>query len=191
MTKGAIMMENVFYIIRHCQTTGQRPEAPLTQVGRVQAEALAHFLAESKIERIISSPYVRAIQSIEPLARLLHVEIETDERLVERVLSDTPRPDWLACLRETFINRDLSFPGGESSRAATQRAVAVLQECVSGEPRITALVSHGNLSTFLLGHFDTTIGFSVWEQMTNPDVFCVRLSAGEARVERLWKPATL
>jgi 2,3-bisphosphoglycerate-dependent phosphoglycerate mutase len=180
-------MHKIIYVIRHCQATGQEPEAPLTTAGRAQAQALAGFLLDSKIERIVSSPFLRAIQSIEPLACSLGMEIETDERLVERILSSTPLPDWLTCLRDTFTNPDLSFPGGESSRMATQRAVSALEDILDHEQQITALISHGNLSTLLLGHFDTTIGFSTWERMTNPDVFRVCLSASKTTVEHLWK----
>ena len=181
-------MHKVLYIIRHCQATGQEPGSSLTAVGRNQAEALAHFLSSSKIERIVSSPFRRAIQSIEPLAHSLHLEIETDERLIERVLGDTSPSHWLICLRETFADLDLSFPGGESSKAATQRAVSAIHDILDCEQQTTALVSHGNLSTLLLHHFDKTISFSTWEHMTNPDVFRVRLSSGKAIVEHAWQP---
>jgi 2,3-bisphosphoglycerate-dependent phosphoglycerate mutase len=180
-------MHKIIYIIRHCQAAGQEPEASLTTAGRVQAGALASFLLDSKIERIVSSPFLRAILSIEPLACALGLKIETDERLVERVLSNTPLPDWLTCLRDTFTNPDLSFPGGESSRMATQRAVSALQDILDYKQQITALISHGNLSTLLLGHFDKTIGFSTWERMTNPDVFRVCFSASKTTVEHIWK----
>jgi 2,3-bisphosphoglycerate-dependent phosphoglycerate mutase len=181
-------MHKIIYVIRHCQATGQEPQAVLTTAGRIQAQVLAKFLLDRKIERIVSSPFLRAIQSLELLACLLGLEIETDERLVERVLSNTPLPDWLACLRDTFTNSDLSFPGGESSRIATQRAVSALQDILDHEQQITALVSHGNLCTLLLGYFDKTIGFSTWEHMTNPDVFRLCLSDGKATVEHIWKP---
>jgi 2,3-bisphosphoglycerate-dependent phosphoglycerate mutase len=181
-------VHKVLYIVRHCQATGQEPEASLTVGGRVQAEVLAQFLEDRKIERVVSSPFLRAIQSIEPLARSLSLEIETDERLSERVLSDTPLSNWLVCLRETFADIDLRFPGGESSRVATQRAVSVVQDILSCEQQITALISHGNLSTLLLNHFDKTIGISAWEQMTNPDVFCVSFSESKIIVEHIWKP---
>ncbi len=182
-------MHKVLYIIRHCHATGQEPDAPLTPAGITQAEALARLLAASKIERIVSSPFLRAIQSIEPLARSLSLAIETDERLIERTLGDTSPAHWLASLSETFVNFDLSFPGGESSKAATQRAASALQDILSGEQQIIALVSHGNLSTLLLHHFDKTLGFSTWEQMTNPDVFRVQISANETTVEHIWQPA--
>lgn len=181
-------MHKVLYIIRHCQATGQEPGAELSPEGRAQAEVLAHFLAESKIERIVSSPFLRALQSIEPLAHSLGLKIEKDNRLIERILGDTSSSHWLTCLRATFTDFDLSFPGGESSRAAQTRAVAALQDILSGEQQITALISHGNLSTLLLNHFDKTIGFSTWDQMTNPDVFRIRLSASGTIVEHIWEP---
>jgi 2,3-bisphosphoglycerate-dependent phosphoglycerate mutase len=183
-------MHKTLYVIRHCKATGQQPEAELSTEGTVQAKTLAHFLSESKIERIVSSPFLRAIQSIEPLARSLNLEIETDERLIERILGDTSPSMWLPCLRETFTNLDLSFPGGESSRTAQMRAVSVLQDILDSKSQITALVSHGNLNTLLLNHFDKTIGFSTWEQMTNPDVFRVNLSASGTTIEPIWKSGT-
>src|SRR2546421_6220368 len=87
------------YIVRHCQASGQEPEAPLTQQGQAQATELVRFLSNKGIERIVSSPYKRAIQSIAPLAQSLQLEVETDTRLVERVLSTTALPDWRARLR--------------------------------------------------------------------------------------------
>jgi 2,3-bisphosphoglycerate-dependent phosphoglycerate mutase len=83
-------------------------------------------LATANVERIISSPYARATQSIEPLARRLNLAVELDARLVERVLCSGTRPDWQKLLRASFSDLDLSFEGGESGRKAMQRAVAVV-----------------------------------------------------------------
>ncbi|WP_332888779.1 histidine phosphatase family protein [Paenibacillus selenitireducens] len=54
------------YIVRHCKAEGQSPDANLTDEGYIQAERLAEFLHHKNIESIISSPYVRAVQSIFP-----------------------------------------------------------------------------------------------------------------------------
>jgi hypothetical protein len=81
------------YIIRHCKAMGQSPEAELTSEGLTQAEILADFLAVRGIETIISSPFVRTIRSIQPLAQRLNLEIKFDDRLVERVLSSENIPD--------------------------------------------------------------------------------------------------
>jgi 8-oxo-dGTP diphosphatase len=55
---------------------------PLDERGRRQALALRE-LAERGIGRIASSPYVRCIETVEPLAATLAIEIEIDERLAE------------------------------------------------------------------------------------------------------------
>jgi 2,3-bisphosphoglycerate-dependent phosphoglycerate mutase len=80
-------MRKTLYIVRHCKAAGQQPEATLTVDGHVQAEQLAEKLAALPIERIISSPFVRAKQSIAPLAERLGLPIVTDTRLAERVLA--------------------------------------------------------------------------------------------------------
>jgi broad specificity phosphatase PhoE len=55
--------------IRHCSTSGQEPEAPLTDAGHHQARELTQLLMGFGIMRIVSSPYRRAVQSVEPFAR--------------------------------------------------------------------------------------------------------------------------
>ncbi|HEY7417565.1 MAG TPA: histidine phosphatase family protein [Ktedonobacteraceae bacterium] len=180
-------MDTTIYLIRHCQTTGQEPDAVLTAEGERQAEKLADFLSDAPITRIVSSPFVRAIQSIEPLAHRLRLRIETDPRLQERVLSDSSLSNWRENLRQTFEQLDLRFPGGESSREAMQRASAVVHDVLRNPTGVVAIVSHGNLSTLLLKQFDATIGFSTWERMTTPDVFALHLGEAGTRITRLWQ----
>ena len=182
-------MNTKLYLIRHCQATGQEPDAVLTTDGEKQAEKLADFLSDAGIKRIVASPFVRAIQSIEPLAHRLCLEIETDTRLQERVLSSSNLPNWSENLRQTFDYLDLRFPGGETSREAMRRASDVVRDILHQKQMgATAIISHGNLSTLLLKHFDGTIGFSTWESMTAPDVFCIQFFETGASVMRLWQP---
>jgi phosphohistidine phosphatase SixA len=68
---------------------------PLDERGRRQALAL-RALASRGIARIVSSPYVRCIQTVEPLAATLSLTIGVDERLAEGADPD----DALALLSE-------------------------------------------------------------------------------------------
>ena len=179
-------MSKTIYIVRHCKATGQHPDGPLTPEGAAQATQLADRLAVIPIEWIISSPFLRATQSIAPLAQRLGLPIATDARLAERILSTADLPDWLAALQSTFDDLDRCFEGGESSRMAMQRAVAVVRECVLHCADITLLVTHGNLMTLLLKHFDPQIGFVEWQRLTNPDVYRVMLAPERAQIVRVW-----
>src|SRR5690349_20966645 len=138
-------MQKTFYVVRHCKATGQAADAPLTFEGEQQALRLAEQLAPLSIERIVSSPFMRAIRSITPLAERLELPIITDERLIERVLSTSELDDWMTALHATFENLDLAFAGGESSRVATQRIVEVFSSAMLYPARTTVLVTHGNL----------------------------------------------
>ena len=55
---------------------------PLDERGRRQALALGE-LADRGIRRIASSPYIRCIETVEPLAARLELPIEIDARLAE------------------------------------------------------------------------------------------------------------
>jgi 2,3-bisphosphoglycerate-dependent phosphoglycerate mutase len=70
------------YIVRHCKAESQQIDAALTADGLVQAARLVELLKGSQIERIISSPYIRAKDSVAPLAQRLKLHVELDERLV-------------------------------------------------------------------------------------------------------------
>ena len=138
------------------------------------------------IERTISSPFVRAIQSIAPLAERLGLPIATDKRLAERVLAAGDLPDWLAALKSSFDDLHRCLAGGESSRAAMQRASEVASEAMAHPASATLLVTHGNLMTLLLKRFDDRIGFAEWQQLTNPDVYRISLSPERAEIARIW-----
>lgn len=71
------------YVLRHARagrrSAWKRPDEqrPLTKVGRRQAAGIVELLADRDLSRIVSSPYVRCLQSVEPLAadRALTVEV--------------------------------------------------------------------------------------------------------------------
>ncbi|WNZ25582.1 histidine phosphatase family protein [Leptolyngbya sp. NK1-12] len=176
-------MAQVLYLVRHCQATGQEPDAPLTELGRQQAIALADWLGEAQISRIIASPYIRAYQSIVPLAQRLGLTIEVDDRLVERVLSSTPLNDWREKLAETFVDLDLNFAGGESSRVAMSRGMAVVNEVMQQAGSSTAIVTHGNLMTLILKFFNEQIGYADWVNLRNPDVYQVQIENGLVNID--------
>jgi phosphohistidine phosphatase SixA len=77
------------YLVRHAKAgsrsrwSGPDSERPLSKAGRRQAKAVAAKLRDHKITRVLSSPYVRCTQTVEPLAKALGVEIEATDALAE------------------------------------------------------------------------------------------------------------
>jgi 8-oxo-dGTP diphosphatase len=62
---------------------GNDRERPLTRAGRDQADAMASALAEHPITRIVSSPYVRCMETMEPLATKLGLTVHAVAALAE------------------------------------------------------------------------------------------------------------
>ena len=62
---------------------GDDEHRPLDEKGRRQAEKIAEALAAEDVRRVVSSPYVRCVQTVEPLAAALGLEVELDDRLAE------------------------------------------------------------------------------------------------------------
>jgi broad specificity phosphatase PhoE len=78
------------YVIRHAQPDYDAPipyHTPpgpgLTEAGKAQAAALAPLLRQAGIERIASSPLRRCVETAEPLAAALGLDLAIDDDLRE------------------------------------------------------------------------------------------------------------
>jgi 8-oxo-dGTP diphosphatase len=86
------------YLVRHAKAGNRRQWSsdddlrPLSRAGRAQAEAIADALMDKGITRVLSSPYVRCRQSLDPLAQRIRLPLELSDALAEGVrLSETLR----------------------------------------------------------------------------------------------------
>ena len=80
----------IVYLVRHARAGHRESWAgdddrlrPLDERGERQAEALVAQLAERDFSRILSSPYIRCVQSVEPLAAARGLDVEAVDELAE------------------------------------------------------------------------------------------------------------
>jgi 8-oxo-dGTP diphosphatase len=80
---------DVIYLVRHAKAgerrvwEGDDRERPLSKIGWKQSEAISKRLAEKGATRLYSSPFVRCVQTLEPLAERLDMEVQIEPRLAE------------------------------------------------------------------------------------------------------------
>jgi 2,3-bisphosphoglycerate-dependent phosphoglycerate mutase len=160
-------------LVRHCQSSGQHADAPLTELGRAQARELAERLTAHPIDRVVSSTYRRARETLEPFAERAGLALHVDERLVERRLSPAPIEGWRDVVKRSFVDPDFAVPGGESGRAVLERAWPALEAILSAGHSLPAVASHGQLISLVLHRIDPSFGFAGWEALSNPDVHLV------------------
>ena len=79
----------MIYLVRHAKA-GHRGEnlvldrhRHLTSSGRGQAKEIAGYFAAHPVERILSSPYTRCLETVAPTAAELGLEVEASEALAE------------------------------------------------------------------------------------------------------------
>ena len=77
------------YLVRHAHAgdrrawSGPDERRPLSEKGWRHARGLVNLLASERIDRIVSSPALRCVQTVEPLAEARHLPVEEDARLLE------------------------------------------------------------------------------------------------------------
>jgi 8-oxo-dGTP diphosphatase len=86
---------SVIYLVRHAKAglrSGWNPpddERPLTRRGRKQAARLVERFEGLDVGRILTSPFARCVQSVEPLAAARGLSIEFVESLAEGATEDS------------------------------------------------------------------------------------------------------
>jgi 8-oxo-dGTP diphosphatase len=106
-----------FFFIRHAKA-GSRSHweqddriRPLSKSGIKQAEALVSVLAPYPVSAVFSSPYVRCVQTVEPLAQARHLAITETSSLAEgaglrgalRFMEDAKLGDTVLCTHGDVI----------------------------------------------------------------------------------------
>ena len=84
------------------------PDPKLTPLGHEQAAAAAEALAGERIGRILVSPYMRALQTAEPIARRLDLPVIVTPGVRERYAFSCDIGSRRAALVEAFPSHDFS-----------------------------------------------------------------------------------
>ena len=156
------------YLIRHGQSAGNAEgrfgghgPTPLSNLGREQAEKTAKVLAKGGIDVIYSSDLLRAVQTAEPLAKLLNLEIHTSSAFRERHvgmlegLTFAESKDQFPNDYYALVNRSVNhvISGGESYRHLLRRATAKLNDVIRHhQGGQIAIYSHTGAICFLILH---------------------------------------
>ena len=174
-------------LIRHAESVPSRdlPESdwPLSKLGFEQATALADELPSTPIDRVYSSPYLRALDTVKPLAQNFGRPVEVRTDLRERKLCDGMRDDWMDLLERSWRDFAFSLPGCESGFECQQRVRRCLEDIARENEGLTVAVSsHGNAIGLFLNSVDSDFRYEQWRSMRNPDIFAIEWVRGIPRI---------
>lgn len=117
---------NVF-LVRHAHSNYSTDEwnRPLSEKGRLAIEALPKVFSKIAINVVISSPYRRAVETVEGINRNLEVILIEDFK--ERTISLKKADDFHGEVLKAWVNPHYKLAGGESNKEAQTRGVTALQ----------------------------------------------------------------
>ncbi|UNK19234.1 histidine phosphatase family protein [Paenibacillus sp. N3/727] len=153
------------FLVRHGQSVGNTqpdrdmPDSPLTEQGHAQAARVAIYLRERGIRAIYASPLIRAMQSAQPLARLLGLPIHVMKALYEvregsrfiglsqqSLLESVPE----AIFEDTMETDGWECLGGDRPETVGRRAQEALRQLRACREERIAVFCHGNFNEYLL-----------------------------------------
>jgi 2,3-bisphosphoglycerate-dependent phosphoglycerate mutase len=181
---------NTFYLIRHAHADWEPDEnRPLSARGKRDAIRVAEVLSAYPVTKVYSSPYRRALQTVEPLATHLDIPVQIVPELCERNLGRALLGDFNSAVQATWRDPNFSHPGGETNSAAQERGISVINKLQVEYPGADIVLSiHGNLMALVMQYFDPRIDFAFWRSLTMPDVYQLEiLRDDKVEILRLWK----
>ena len=192
-----------FHFVRHAESdanlsaefSNSGNKHPLTAEGMAQVHSLAGRLAGLKVERIYSSPVLRAVQTAQILAESLGAPWETNEALREwsvGIFEGTTDPAGWELHRQVqerwFLHRqfDSRMPGGESFHDIQARFEPFIRGLLAGrlDPgKDIILVAHGGIYAAMLPVTLRNIDFDFVRQHPIPNAGFI---VAEARPDGLY-----
>lgn len=136
-------------------------DVPLSETGRVQAQAAAARLADEPIDKIYSSDLQRALETARIIREGREIELVTDLRLREfhmgtfqgMTLSEAREKHGDAWERFFIHDADFALPGGQSRNQKQVEIASFMEEVVRSQAGGRMLVvTHGGILIAMLRH---------------------------------------
>ena len=187
-------MNTTIYMIRHAESPfvfGQERTRKLSLRGENDSKRVTDLISDKTVDLIVSSPYSRAIQTIEGIANAKNIEIKVFEELREwqlkgaYTLSDE---EIQLAIKKSFADRDFKLSGGESLREVQNRAIPVIKDFLNNYKGKTIMIgTHGGVMTIMMNYFRDEYGYEFWKNTSKPDIYKLIFSGENLQfVQRLW-----
>ena len=179
-------MQTNIYFVRHAEPDYENHNdrlRDLTAKGAEDAKKVAEYFMDKEIEMVLSSPYRRAVNTVQPFARAVFMPIVAVEDFRERAVSDEWIPDWNEFSKKQWEDFDYKLSGGESLNEVKERVIRGFEWVLTQYKGKNVVVgSHGTALAVLLNHLDPSFGYEQLKEMTMPWIVCVTVEDGNVKI---------
>lgn len=157
------------YFVRHAEPNyenhGDRSRE-LSSRGLADRALVTDYLRDKGVDAVLSSPYLRAVDTVAPLAQTLGLTVETVEDFRERKVDSVWIEDFDGFARRQWGDFDYKLSDGESLGEAQRRNLRALDRVLERFADKTAVIgSHGTALSAVIHHFRPEFGFAEFERI--------------------------
>lgn len=179
------------YLVRHAHSvyTPEELSRPLSDKGKVEAEHVTELLKKEQIDAVCSSPYKRAVETVDGTARHIGQGITLYEELRERTLSGNPVQNFDEAIALVWKDPAFSLKGGESNLTAQKRGVQGIFKIIEEyNGKNVVIGTHGNIMVLIMSYFDPQYDIRFWRNLQMPDIYCLTFDDENLKiVNRIWR----
>ncbi|MBL7036935.1 histidine phosphatase family protein [Candidatus Microgenomates bacterium] len=178
---------NTFYLIRHGNKERERGDPSLTDSGKNQASKTGKYLKDKNIKVIFSSPSQRTKETAQEINKILKIEINFNDALVERAnfgdVENQDFPEFLEEWYEASQKRNIEVHGRPSSfQKGEDVKKLILKLSKKYENKSIVLVTHGgSIGDFARNEF----GDEKIEKITKKEAYKADESIGECSITKI------
>ncbi|PFA63067.1 histidine phosphatase family protein [Bacillus sp. AFS015802] len=188
-------MNTYIYMVRHGDSPKQGIERTreLTQKGMSDAKIVTDLLKKENIDSVVSSPYLRSVQTVEGISQYIGQPVVIEEDLKERIFSSGNKRisdgELGPILKKSFDDPNFAVKGGESNAECQKRAISVLNTILNTyEGKNIVIGTHGAIMTLMMGYYDSRFDLPFLHSTSKPDIYRMEFKGlGFMGVERMWK----
>lgn len=168
------------YFVRHAQPNYENHDdltRELTEKGLQDRMKVVEVLREIPVHAVLSSPYKRAVDTVQPLADQRGLSVVTDADFRERKVGDGWLEDFTSFAKRQWADFDFALEHGESLRQVQVRNAAALERALARYDGKTIVIgSHGTALSSLVEYYVPGFGYEGFDRIRNIMPWVVRFT---------------
>ena len=166
------------YFIRHAEPNYNNHDdmsRELSAKGIKDRQLVTKFLADKGVYVVLSSPYIRAVDTVKDFADSRNLEVILENDFRERKVDSGWIEDFTAFSRAQWADFSYKLSDGECLGEVQKRNIEALERVVKEyENKVIVIGSHGTALSTIINWYDSSFGYSEFEQIKGMMPWVVR-----------------
>lgn len=172
-------MTTVYYV-RHAEPNHSNHNdllRELTPKGLKDRELVTDFLADKQIDAVLSSPYKRAVDTVQGIADACHKEIIQIDDFRERRIGNEWIEGFDAFTQRQWEDFNYKLVDGESLMEVQERNIQALSRILDEyENQCVVIGGHGTALSTIIHFYDHTFCYESFREIVGKMPWCVRFT---------------